>query len=885
MLCFDCDVVYHENHAIHNRSFMSIATGGYSPLPVPQRTWRLQHCPSCFHPQPRDDEGKEESAERSRSPVSEESGETGDASEPLSKGTSASSEHVASHVVNLHTASSGVVVVKIIEGECTACGFSFGANAAFFGCTPCGTDSYWFEDELLESMALLNEATSCGIPMSAMFASHSAKCVVRGNAPLTSSDALNLNEALRIYSALRNDRLRLGRIAKESIERVTAVNSDCPYEVAKSLSLLRVCAACGSTPLCATSDGSTCCRTRHSAGFSHGLPLIDSVLGDLFVDEENGDLQSGPFIAFQKWKEQTISKKRSRPRKKPAAYHCLDTNGDIRDNDAFSRMYRRTMLFQSACPHYVVNEKTGIWVRTGERLELLHYQASLLLHNSGIRPLPEVFGEVPPYLEPMPAHLYYDNTCNMKKHLEIADAEALRLLPLFLGKLHQFAHGCRNRNAGAYNALTADVFGEEMETVWAHFKALGKLTLPMAENKSLELLTLLTANMNDASDARVPALMTDRAHLSLLRLCKEQQNLVELTKVIKSQFDVDLKERDINEWRVSFGMADTDTTDIEDKSLDLKARLAGAKDEYEMFRACAQAQDACMLYDSERLAIELKHTKARMRKSADFVAELQAQLPEEEQGYEPSAGDLNEYRRYRHNELQVTINEKESLILHFLEKFKRGHNQDFVFTCEKAEVRKKVEKYRRQIEHAKLQQERNGYSADAATAFQGQGSEGSKSIPSELKLDVVNGHAVLCRASEALGFQIKHELQTYCKTHEERAAALIYAADYLGNQEDGSTRVALGVSVELREAAARHRNLATRGRVQLQLLPGLPPPYVDQVTAAPWIQREIQKAAQMQAEFQSKRMQDHAMREEKHRAKAAGAAVRTEGGAGSKEED
>jgi len=69
--------------------------------------------------------------------------------------------------------------------------------------------------------------------------------------------------------------------------------------------------------------------------------------------------------------------------------------------------------------------------------------------------------------------------------------------------------------------------------------------------------------------------------------------------------------------------------------------------------------------------------------------------------------------------------------------------------------------------------------------------------PFELKVDEVNAHAAVCRATEAPGFKIKHELKTYCVPHELRSVARLYAASYLKNQGNVATRISMGNAVHM----------------------------------------------------------------------------------------
>lgn len=177
-------------------------------------------------------------------------------------------------------------------------------------------------------------------------------------------------------------------------------------------------------------------------------------------------------------------------------------------------------------------------------------------------------------------------------------------------------------------------------------------------------------------------------------------------------------------------------------------------------------------------------------------------------------------------------------------------------------MRKKLNRLRRQIDHTKLQQERIGFSETAVSSLHG---SSSHLIPLELKRLVVNAHAALCRTSEALGYQIRHDLETYCEAHELCERAFNYAADDVGKRDGGSTRQALGVSVQLREAAVRHRKLAAKGRLHLQYSPQLPSSSSDVITNASWINDEIMEAARMQAERQVKREHERANLEEYYR--------------------
>ena len=433
-LCQHCDATCHGLSVIHNRLAFNAETGGYSPQPIPRRLWRLSHCPNCLLPQSEDSsetyqagdsrdrvEGETDGAGAFR--LSDSDVAHGSNGDSWTDGAGTANTEFA---VKLHTESSGIVDVTVLKRRCTHCDYIFGSKAAEFCCTPCGTGSDWFEDSLLESMVMINEAYSSGIPWAAMISSHSARCAARGNEPLTSADARKFVEALRIYSALKYDTQRFGRITKDSIGEVVR-SSECPIEFKEGLSLVHFCAACWKNGLCLTSDGSTCCRTRHSAGFSYGLPLVNSFLGKLIVDKENGDLQSVHFLAYQNCMKELMRAKK-RPRQKGSKYPCLNNTPDIRDSESFSRLFRRAMLFLSCCPHYIINEENGILMRAGGRMVNIHFQLCYSLHFSGVRPMPEVFvfASVPTQLRPAVAQLYYDNACKISQYLKDKDPEALK---------------------------------------------------------------------------------------------------------------------------------------------------------------------------------------------------------------------------------------------------------------------------------------------------------------------------------------------------------------------------------------------------------------------------------------------------------------------------
>ena len=83
--------------------------------------------------------------------------------------------------------------------------------------------------------------------------------------------------------------------------------------------------------------------------------------------------------------------------------------------------------------------------------------------------------------------------------------------------------------------------------------------------------------------------------------------------------------------------------------------------------------------------------------------------------------------------------------------------------------------------------------------------------------------------------------------------ALLFAAEFV-YEKDGTGRIALGSSVQLREAAARHRSMAAHGRAQLLLLPVLPAPvFSGSFLEVPWIQSAINRSSREQAQFQAKR--------------------------------
>ena len=218
----------------------------------------------------------------------------------------------------------------------------------------------------------------------------------------------------------------------------------------------------------------------------------------------------------------------------------------------------------------------------------------------------------------------------------------------------------------------------------------------------------------------------------------------------------------------------------------------------------------------------------------------------------PEAGGIAEWRAHRQRQLQQTLDDKQALKVHYEDKFKRGKNHDFLFKKEKAKHRKKIEQVVRAIEHAKMQLDRISFATLGEEAAD-EDIAGAADFSAEEKYEVVNTYMMMCRAAEAFGCQIRHDLKTFVSTHEGRAHALLFAAEFV-YEKDGTGRIALGSSVQLREAAARHRSMAAHGRAQLLLLPVLPAPvFSGSFLEVPWIQSAVNRSSREQAQFQAKR--------------------------------
>ena len=454
--CAQCDESHHGSMVIHNRDRLCEETGGFAPMPQRPRTWSLSNCTSCLHAQchssstldAMDNDAHDES--QRAEPLGTSLDEFGDLLERERGESDSDDEEIQTEEggvgmplrrfrIVLHTMKSGCADVTIVPKECDNCGDIFGSDAAEYGCTSCATGTDWFLNDMLCVYATMNEAANFSLSWLAMWKSHSAHNASRNHESSTSSaTAQKFTQAMRIYTALRNDKRRLGHV-KLALENVMK-DPDCPVEVKTSLALRGECAACGTSPLSRVSDGSHCIRIQKSAGKSHNVPLDSSVFSNLSLDP-SGHLRNEKFNKFVLWRAEA-RKKADAARKRASGITPKDSSCS-RDYKAVSpvgnesEQYDTTMVFMSSCSHYVVKESGNLLVHTkGEGYSNMHFQLAEQFHNSGQRPLPEVFGPVPPVLAPSPAFNYYDLACKIQRTLELTDLKLYELVTVLLGKLH-----------------------------------------------------------------------------------------------------------------------------------------------------------------------------------------------------------------------------------------------------------------------------------------------------------------------------------------------------------------------------------------------------------------------------------------------------------------
>ena len=425
--CTKCDKKIHGSNIIHNRDDLCEDTGGFTPSRHPRRVWYLLHCPCCLRAQPALSSAKAQDKDESAS--DENNDDSPEVNSVLPPPFS----------VVYHTTHLGRVDVLVIPRQCAHCEKIFGTKASEFACTSCATGSDWFGNELLDVYARINEGASFAVSWQSMYESHSAKSVERNEKPFTSVTAQNFTEAMKVFSAQRCDRRQLVHL--QSVFKDCVSDLSCTCAVKTSLALLRGCAACGVLPLSSIHDGSHCIRSLHTSGRSYGPPLNRSVFSNESVDPESGRLRNKMLREFEIFRtarraQEDLERKR-RSGITPRDDTCTKAYKATAPLGNTSKFYDMTMAFMSSCSHFRAAEDSGLRVHTpGEGYINCHYQLCEIFHNSGKRPLVDVFGEIPEVLSPCSAFFYYDLCCKLMRTLELTDPDLYARIVLLLGKLH-----------------------------------------------------------------------------------------------------------------------------------------------------------------------------------------------------------------------------------------------------------------------------------------------------------------------------------------------------------------------------------------------------------------------------------------------------------------
>lgn len=99
---------------------------------------------------------------------------------------------------------------------------------------------------------------------------------------------------------------------------------------------------------------------------------------------------------------------------------------------------------------------------------------------------------------------------------------------------------------------------------------------------------------------------------------------------------------------------------------------------------------------------EHKKVAAKLRKLVAQREKLRSLLPEGQRLFESSEVHLHEWRKHRHNEIQLAIQRTEATLAFVSGTVKRHQNHSFIFNSEKAAARRKTTKLKEDIEHFKV---------------------------------------------------------------------------------------------------------------------------------------------------------------------------------------
>jgi len=329
----------------------------------------------------------------------------------------------------------------------------------------------------------------------------------------------------------------------------------------------------------------------------------------------------------------------------------------------------------------------------------------------------------------------------------------------------------------------------------------------------------------------IPSLLARKAQRAFSAFVMKLQQLVDYTAEIETSYNVTVTGERIKAWA---DKVDANPSGDPSAYLRVQAQLYGVLDELEAKRNVLSSLIRAQLFGSAEEADLIKKTKRKiaMLEKRARVLQLQAGID-----YQPCSKDAAEFRQATAVHLATQVIDLEARVLIAQGSVQRGKNSMRILHAkEKSANRKTVERLRIALEEVQAKQLLNlstmSLSSDASIDSEGD-------LPTIVMLKLVEPYHALMRFSEALGYQLRNELDCYIRTCQDRAGALRDAAADL----DLSTRLGLGKRALFQQRAAFFEAMATNGTEVGTCFPCLPPLDATTIRRFPWISEVIAQAS------------------------------------------
>ena len=421
------------------------------------------------------------------------------------------------------------------------------------------------------------------------------------------------------------------------------------------------------------------------------------------------------------------------------------------------KKHRVTGTFATVCRHNHI--RSAIMVDTpGEGYEYTHLSVRKMLHESGQMPLTAVFGAAPSPLRPPVKVIISDLACKIKAHFQKHDPEILEHVIVVLGKVHEFAHNCRNKNSGRLHSRFADTSGEMCEARFSFPSATLLRIERMGPAVWSDSVSLLFRLKNDIAVLATPKLLVLKFNKAVIQLHVAASTLSSIVRQVGQDYSKKITGVEIiDDWKLAT-MGEVAAA----APLPPRVLAAGAHGEVAALEKKVASDEAALPYGNAAEAANLKALKAKLKSARKRLHDHHEDAGDSSP---PTDSECRDFWIHEHEKAKVKVMEKEVAALTHSGDLKRGQGRT-LHNHEKAKLRKKAARARKEAGDLRIIQQALPVVVPFPPVY-----PAAAAVPTLLKAQAVDALELARRSAEALAL-IPQESAAYGSHHRALADLL-----------------------------------------------------------------------------------------------------------------